>query len=219
MIEKFLSSTLKLLGVTLLICMVCLTTKARAKKSQGEDLFALCKTCHGEKGEGKQKLGAPKIAGLPAWYSIKQINNFKNNVRGNHVDDFYGLRMRPMAKTLRTDKEIVAVSEFVEKLPSQPSKATIHGDAVAGKGLYLACMTCHGPSGEGNKAMFAPPLTSNDWYLKRQLSNFKHKLRGADSSKDPFGATMAPMALTLADDKAVSDVLTYIGTLKNKKTE
>jgi cytochrome c oxidase subunit 2 len=59
----------------------------------------------------------------------------------------------------------------------------------------------------------APKLAGqSDWYLKRQLHNFKHGLRGGDAS-DVFGSQMAPMAATLADDAAIDNVVAYINTL------
>jgi cytochrome c oxidase subunit 2 len=61
--------------------------------------------------------------------------------------------------------------------------------------------------------MNAPKLTGQgDWYLKRQLRNFKDGARGTHD-KDVFGKQMAPMAATLADDAAVDNVVAYIETL------
>jgi cytochrome c oxidase subunit 2 len=51
-----------------------------------------------------------------------------------------------------------------------------------------------------------------DWYLKRQLKNFKNGARGAHD-KDVFGKMMAPMAATLVDAAAIDNVVAYIKTL------
>ena len=53
----------------------------------------------------------------------------------------------------------------------------------------------------------------SDWYLVTQLSNYKQGLRGADE-RDTFGAQMRAVAITLADDQAIHDVVAYINTLK-----
>jgi hypothetical protein len=45
-----------------------------------------------------------------------------------------------------------------------------------------------------------------------QLSNFKAGIRGA-VPEDASGATMRPMAMTLADEQAMKDVIAYILTL------
>lgn len=97
---------------------------------------------------------------------------------------------------------------------SMSLSAVAAGDKVKGKTLYTTCMACHGAKAEGNKALNAPKLTGlQGWYLERQLKNFKEGIRGAHP-KDVYGAQMRPMAMTLADDKAIEDVVAYIESLK-----
>jgi cytochrome c oxidase subunit 2 len=87
------------------------------------------------------------------------------------------------------------------------------GDPTAGAALYAVCSACHGANGEGNPAMNAPKLAGQgSWYLKHELANFKHGLRGVQD-RDTFGKMMAPMAATLADAAAIENVVAYIGTL------
>ena len=87
------------------------------------------------------------------------------------------------------------------------------GNAAAGRALYAVCSACHGAQAEGNPALNAPKLAGQaDWYLRRELHNFKSGARGA-SAKDAFGKVMAPMAATLADDAAIDNVVAYIRTL------
>jgi cytochrome c oxidase subunit 2 len=91
--------------------------------------------------------------------------------------------------------------------------ARVPGDAAAGAPLYAVCAACHGAQAEGNPAVNAPKLSGQgDWYLKRQLQQFKSGARGAHE-KDTFGKMMAPMAATLADDAAINNVVAYIRTL------
>jgi cytochrome c oxidase subunit 2 len=93
------------------------------------------------------------------------------------------------------------------------SRAQVAGDAAAGKPLFAVCAACHGLQAEGNPALNAPKLSGQgDWYLKRQLKNFKEGARGTHD-KDAFGKIMAPMAATLADDAAIANVVAYIRTL------
>jgi cytochrome c oxidase subunit 2 len=87
------------------------------------------------------------------------------------------------------------------------------GDVAAGKTLYAPCAVCHGPQAEGNEALRAPKLAGQaDWYLTRQLQNFKAGIRGADKD-DLYGQQMAPMAATLADDNAIANVVAFVGSL------
>lgn len=88
------------------------------------------------------------------------------------------------------------------------------GDAAKGKAYYTTCVACHGDKGQGNKALNSPKIAGQeDWYVVRQLKNFKAGIRGAHP-KDTYGAQMRPMAMTLPDDQAIADVAAYIATLK-----
>ncbi len=115
---------------------------------------------------------------------------------------------------------VVVVDEqeaFEEWLAGYPTYAEVQQrpspDIDAGQNLYAICSACHGAQGEGNILLNAPRLAGQEsWYLKRQIANFKHGLRGADSA-DTFGSQMAPMAATLVDDAAVNNVAAYIASL------
>jgi cytochrome c oxidase subunit 2 len=111
-------------------------------------------------------------------------------------------------------EEDAAFQTWLSSYPTYAqSKARVPGDAAAGKPLFAVCSSCHGLQAEGNPALNAPKLAGQgDWYLKRQLKNFKDGTRGTHE-KDVFGKIMAPMAATLADDTAVDNVVAYIGTL------
>lgn len=90
---------------------------------------------------------------------------------------------------------------------------TAKPDIAAGQSLYAVCSACHGAQGEGNVALNSPALAGQEsLYLKRQIMNFKQGLRGTDAG-DTYGAQMAPMAMTLADDAAVDNVVAYISSL------
>ena len=91
--------------------------------------------------------------------------------------------------------------------------AQAEGNAAKGKTLYTTCAACHGVNAEGNPALNSPALTGlQDWYMVRQLKNFKEGIRGGNP-KDTFGAQMRPMAMTLPDEQAMEDVVAYILTL------
>ena len=88
------------------------------------------------------------------------------------------------------------------------------GDPAKGKALYGTCIACHGMSGEGQKNLNAPALAGqSEWYLERQLKNYKTGVRGSDP-KDTYGMQMRPMAMILPNDQAIADVSAYIATFK-----
>jgi len=91
--------------------------------------------------------------------------------------------------------------------------AVVAGDADAGASQFTICSSCHGQNGEGMQALNAPKLAGQDgWYLKNQIKSYQDNVRGSHED-DMLGKQMAPMARTLASDKAINDVIAYIGTL------
>jgi cytochrome c oxidase subunit 2 len=86
-------------------------------------------------------------------------------------------------------------------------------DAARGRSLFQPCTPCHGQQAEGNAAVQAPSLAGlPDWYVARQLRNFREKRRGTDEA-DTYGMQMAPMALQLWDDGEVVAVSAYVASL------
>ncbi len=91
--------------------------------------------------------------------------------------------------------------------------AAAEGDAAAGQVMFGVCLACHGPTGGGNEAIGSPRIAGqNPWYIKRQIANFKAGIRGV-KPEDTFGIQMRPLALTLADDQAVENIIAYLETL------
>jgi cytochrome c553 len=175
--------------------------------------YDYCLLCHGSNANGNYGIRAPKISGVEPWYLARQLENFAAGARGLPGDDASGHEMMPVGQRLKTAGEIEAAVEFVGGLDSKKPAPTIVGDAKAGKTSYASCTGCHGAKGEGNAALQAPALASrSDWYLVTQLGNYKKGLRGVDE-RDVYGAQMRAVASTLADDKAIADVVAYINTL------
>jgi len=203
-------------GITLALgIMTAENASAAGDATKGKAAYAVCAACHGANGMGNKALNAPKIAGQEPWYLERQLNNFKGGIRGAHPKDPYGMQMRPMALTLANDQAVSDMAAFLSSMPvSKSSESTVKGDVTAGKASYMICQTCHGPKGGGNKALNSPKLTGlQDWYIVRQLKNFKAGIRGTKSG-DLFGMQMRPMAMTLANDEAINNVAAYIATFK-----
>ncbi len=182
----------------------------------GEAIFDLCTQCHGTAGQGNQSVAAPPIAGMDDWYVNKQLRKFQTGVRGAHANDYEGLRMRPMVRFLKNDQWIDGVSAYVASLPTPPPVPTLTGgDPERGKGLYAPCAACHGQAGEGVEATNGAPLAGlSDWYLYSSIEKYKAGIRGNDP-RDTDGAVMRGMAMILADDQAMKDVIAHIMTFSN----
>jgi cytochrome c oxidase subunit 2 len=187
---------------------------AAADPEAGKALFAPCVACHGASGHGNPQLNAPKLAGQEAWYLKRQLENFKQGRRGKQESDIYGMQMSPFAAMLTDEAALRNVVAYIETLPDQAPQTTVSGNASRGASLYRTCAACHGDSGQGISAMNAPRLSQmSDWYLARQLKNFKAGVRGSHHA-DYYGQQMALITGVIPDAQAIDDLLAYINTLQ-----
>ncbi len=180
----------------------------------GRKIFALCAQCHGDNAGGNSLFLAPAIAGLGSWYIEAQLKVFRSGSRGLHPEDVAGMRMAPMARTLRTDEDLAAVAAYVASLPpTQPEREIDGGDPERGKTHYALCSSCHAVDGAGNQTMNAPGFKyASDWYLLSQMQKFRAGVRGANPA-NPIAAMMGPMSMVLPDEQALKDVVAHIMTL------
>ena len=206
--------TKSVLLMAVVVPMGLLVAPAVADVAAGKAAYMVCASCHGQNGEGNPALNAPRIAGQEPWYISRQLAAYRAGHRGTAPGDVYGMQMKPMAMTSADPATEANLIEYIGTLSAPPADATIEGDAAAGQTGYAVCVACHGANGEGNQALGGPKLAGqNDWYLVRQIKNYKSGLRGYDPA-DTYGMQMKPMAGILADDKAINDVVAYINTLR-----
>ncbi len=185
---------------------------------RGQQLYAVCSACHGPDGQGNAQMNAPKLAGQEPWYLRRQLEYYKNGVRGSDPDDTFGRQMAPMAATLSTEQAMRDVIAYIQTFPDRPVESTIAGDVARGRDIYQVCGSCHGWDGQGIDATKAPRQAGmQDWYLARQLHNFKRGIRGTHPG-DLYGQQMVQMASILRSDEAVNDVVAYINTLANAES-
>ena len=177
---------------------------------RGKKLYALCSVCHGPGGHGKLAQKAPALAGLTDWYLVDQLQKFRNDKRGKHHLDVTGMMMRPMAKTLTSDKDVEAVAAYIAGLsPKAPTVTFKDTDPEKGKTLYNVCIACHGDKVQGNEELKTPPLRHlDDWYQLAQLKKFKAGMRGADPT-DAQSAQMRAILAAVPDEQAMKDIIAY----------
>lgn len=199
--------------VALLAFGVAFSAYAAGDPAKGKAAYEICAVCHGASGEGTPELNVPKIGGQEEWYVARQLQNFKSGLRAPTTSDVYGTQMRALSMTLANDQEIADVSAYVASMSPPAVADTVSGDAAQGKAAYATCTACHGANGEGNKALNSPKLAGqHDWYIVRQLQNYKSGVRGGDS-KNVFDTQMRPMAMILTTDEAVNNIAAYINSL------
>jgi cytochrome c553 len=198
------------LGVGLIGCQLGATNAS----TRGKELFNTCAACHGPAGQGNRELGAPGIAGMNARSIELQLQKFRSGLRGTQFNDYEGMRMRPMALSLRTDEDVKAVATYAASLPAARHAPVVGGDPQAGRALYATCMACHGLDGAGNETLGAPRIAGvEDWYLAAELRKYNGGVRGGNP-KDAQGMLMGSMSKSLADEAAIRNVVAYIETLK-----
>ncbi|MDO9342758.1 MAG: c-type cytochrome [Pseudomonas sp.] len=170
-----------------------------------------CVACHGADGAGLAAAGFPWLAGLPALYVRKQLEDFKRGSRANPV-------MQPLASAL-TEAEIDAVSQALEAMPGpvpqaiQRSEMPINAaQKLAQQGAWErqipACASCHGPSGTGVGDAFPPLAGQPASYLAAQLTAWQNGTRHNDTND-----LMGHIAKSLTPTQ-VQEVAEYFAALK-----
>ena len=84
--------------------------------ANGERLYVVCAYCHGNEAQGIQAINAPRMAGMTDWYLVRQLQNFRDGVRGSHASDFYGMQMGFMGRTLQDDQAINDLVAYINTL-------------------------------------------------------------------------------------------------------
>lgn len=191
----------------------CLLLSAQALHADRSSLYQFrCASCHQPDASGSEALGAPALGALSRAYLVRQLRNFRDDVRGDHEDDIQGQIMRA-AVTGLTDRDIERLGRYLSELPASKAPPPPRKPGLAGRGLYSGCASCHGSRGEGAPELEAPRIAGqHSWYLKAQLLKFRSAQRGAHPG-DRYGAQMRQMADTIADEEAIDELLAYLATL------
>jgi cytochrome c oxidase subunit 2 len=77
--------------------------------------YVVCAYCHGADGRGIFAMNAPRLAGMTDWYLANQLRNFRDGVRGDHPQDFYGMQMSLMVGKLN-DQRIDDLLAYINTL-------------------------------------------------------------------------------------------------------
>jgi cytochrome c oxidase subunit 2 len=90
--------------------------KVQGDPEKGKAIYANCTACHGAHGQGIWQTNAPRLSNMSDWYLKRQLENFKQGIRGAHRQDFYGSQMSSMAKPLHDEATINNVVEYLHNL-------------------------------------------------------------------------------------------------------
>lgn len=111
------------------------------------------------------------------------------------------------------NKKMVVLTTALALIYGAQTMAEDGASAERGENVFDDCSICHGDEAEGGEDYGAPKLAGQlDWYLVRQLQNFRAGSRGTHEG-DEYGPVMQPMAADL-EDQDIIDVVAYIMTLE-----
>lgn len=135
-----------------------------------------CASCHGARGEGNG-FDAPRLAGLPAGYLQKQMQDYATGLRPHAV-------MRDVARFLDSHERVRVANHYAALPPQGMPPATQETIAPATPALYAAkCQQCHGVQGVGTE--LGPPLNAQPaFYLAQQLQDWQVSKRRTDGNHE-----------------------------------
>jgi cytochrome c553 len=192
------------IGLSLLVS---LPLYAAGDAEAGQGKSAVCAACHGADGNSMVPMW-PKIAGQHKAYIERQLGLIKSGNRP--VPEMAGIVMG------LTEQDMADVAAYFS---SQVTSTGLTDDAlrVNGERLYRAgnsdtevpaCMSCHGPVGEGNPFSGYPSLAGQHTvYTEKMLNGFRSgQMWGDDDSNSKI---MTDVTLRLTDDE-IKAVASYI---------
>lgn len=131
---------------------------------RGAQLFEQCVRCHGRDGAGSSDGSIPVIAGQWPSVLIRQLIEFRYDVRHNILVQGFISRDAP------APQDLADVAAYVSLLPPPAPMAANAPEVQAQVAFGRLCATCHGLAGQGDAATDTPQLAGQHReYLAAQL--------------------------------------------------
>ena len=169
-----------------------------------------CTACHGREGNSANPLW-PNIAGQNAPYTVATLRAFKEGMRSNPL-------MTSQAMLLG-DEDMADLAVYFESLPVAAQAVKNPETVGRGESLYrggnletgvAACMSCHGPTGDGNPAAKYPALRGQHAeYTAKQLRDYASGARTSDGKT----RVMRDIAVRLREEE-IEAVASYVQGLR-----
>ena len=174
---------------------------------------SVCAACHGA--DGNSAIPAnPSIAGQPAEYVYKQLNNFK--AAGGKPAERPSPVMTAMVANLSAD-DMANLAAYFSSQKAKDREArnaelvkvgqTIYRGGVISRGVP-ACASCHGANGAGIPAQFPRLAGQHAQYTADQLKAFRAGNRANDPNR------MMRTVATKLTDREIDAVAQYVQGLR-----
>lgn len=79
----------------------------------------VCGACHGPGAVGIESLHSPRLVGLQDWYLERQLNNFRQGIRGKEEGDVYGAQMQLIAESIPDDQTVLDLIAYINSLNAE----------------------------------------------------------------------------------------------------
>ncbi len=184
-----------------------------AQLQAGAKVAQTCAACHGLDGNATST-EFPKLAGQHADYLIKQLHDYRV-AKGAQKPARVNPIMNGMAAAL-TDAQIRDVALYYSRQPFKPGVTYADKkDIKLGKAIWMAgipdravpaCVSCHGPAGEGIPSRY--PRIGGQWqgYLGAELQLFRNDRRTNSPEMHDIASRMT--------DKQIAAVADYAAGLR-----
>ena len=197
-----------------LLLLVSVPALAAGDAVAGQCKAAVCAACHGAVGNSVVPTW-PKIAGQHTMFLVRQLNLIKSGDRP--VPEMAGILM-----TL-SEQDMADVAAYFS---SQTTSAGLADEALVATGEQLyragnsetdipACLSCHGPAGEGNPLSGYPSLAGqHSVYSEKMLTGFRAGTMWGDDDSSSKIMTDVAKRLSDAEIKALASYIQGLHALE-----
>ena len=197
-----------------LLLLVAIPALAAGDAVAGQGKAAVCAACHGADGNSVVPTW-PKIAGQHTMYLERQLNLIKSGDRA--VPEMAGIVM-----TL-SEQDMADLAAYFS---AQTTSAGLADEALVATGEQLyragnsetdipACLSCHGPAGEGNPLSGYPSLAGqHSVYSEKMLTGFRAGTMWGDDDSSSKIMTDVAKRLSDAEIKALASYIQGLHALE-----
>ena len=189
------------------LVLISLQAFAKGDAAAGQAKSAICAACHGVDGNSTVP-NWPKLAGQHEKYMVRQVTLIKSGDR--QVPEMLGIVPG------LSDQDIEDLSAYFASQEAVPGVAD-QSQVMLGERIYRAgnaesgvpaCMSCHGPAGEGNAPAGYPALAGqHSVYSSKMLTAFR---TGENYGDDDTPSGIMNGSASALSDEEIAAVASYI---------